>query len=439
MLWWSVLAARAGVVGDLGSASARYPDDAVVSCAPLSDLVAALPSLPLPPGLSTSTTGRMVLELMDPARSAELGIDPGGPVTLVTREKQDLPVELALPFSGTEAQASALVHRFDPTAEGGDGIWSLVIRGRPFLVVHEPGRSWSLVSGSTRPPAPVTTLPAALEGLPEVAGCAMYLPGLPRTDRLHLAIEEVAGFVPLHGGAPGTIRFVVEEPLGPLWTASDVPLSVGRSADPPDAIAVVSVPLQDLFTALAAAQGSPELAEQLQRHVSLPSGAVMAAWGDPRSGGRWAAISEILDRRGRPFSPRRLSRLATRALRHDMVASRFGRDGVAMGVGGQVVYARFAEDGRVALGNDPLAPSVALATAGAPWIDEDRMSLMNGGPLTIRSTGPVSVDLVLRAAGERVVELVVDVHLDPTARTGLQQALQPVLDAAFGAFGDSGH
>ena len=55
------------------------------------------------------------------------------------------------------------------------------------------------------------------------------------------------------------------------------------------------------------------------------------------------------------------------------------------------------------------------------------------------STGPVSVDLVLRAAGERVVELVVDVHLDPTARTGLQQALQPVLDAAFGAFGDSGH
>ncbi|MCB9688609.1 MAG: hypothetical protein H6735_26460 [Alphaproteobacteria bacterium] len=437
MLWWSVLAARAGVVEDLGAASARYPKDAVVACSPMSDLVALLPELPVPPGLSSSPTGRLLLELTDPELSTALGIDPTGGVTMVTREDQELPVELALPFSGTEEQADALVRRFDPSAEGSDGVWSLAMRGHRFLVVHEPGRRWSLVSGSTRPPAQAAPLPEVLGGLPDVSGCAMYLPGLPPTGRLHFEIEEVVGFLPLRGGAPGALRFVVDRPLGPLWTATDAPLPVGRADTAPDAVAVISVPIQDLFTSLATSQGTPELADELRRHVSLPSGATLAAWGDPRHGGRWMAMTEVLDRRGRPFSPRRLSRLAVRALRDDAGVSRVGRDGLAMAFGDQTVYARFAEDGRVALGSEPIAPSIALASVGTPWLDGTDMERVRGALFTLSATGAASVELALRASGERTVELVVEISLDPSARDDLRQGLQPVLETVLGVMGEA--
>ncbi|MEQ1569090.1 MAG: hypothetical protein ABMA64_25865 [Myxococcota bacterium] len=436
-MWGWAISAFAGpapeAVHELGG---RYPAaELVVSCSPLAAVTGIARSVPLPPALTASPIPRLLSELSTDGAAAAAGIDDAQGFTLVVHPDSGLK-ELRLPFSGSVEQAGALVARIDPgaapaasgeAAEPREASWTLTVKGAPHRALLHGG--WLSVSSGETSAASASPDPRpALDGIPDVAGCAVRLRDKKGADKL----EAMHAFLPLAGGAPAIARFTLPEALPPALRRTDADIPVGRVLQPPSMVMTVSAPLDELLlgalTGDSEAVPAREALQGLMEEVRIPDGGSIAFLGNPRKGGQWVGMVRLVG--------------VDRKLKVGGLVKTLARNGKASGVvrtgsrslvvygDKSVVYAQFADDGRVAVGSNPLVVVAALSEAGEPWLDAAGLAAARTSPLLLRTVDPagsLGLTVGVRPWDERVIELFVDAKLSDTDRAALQQNLGPMI------------
>lgn len=428
----SSLALAGTPVEEVRGALSQYPDaGGVVSCAPLSGVTDVIGVFAKnKPKETTQALDGLLFDLAQEGGGTALGVDVSGTLTVVGGAEGDKrPLLVRLPFNGTAAQAEALVKRFDTGATAaGDG-WDLTVKGKKMHASVANGRL--TVADASPPGARSRSESTLLVDLPTAPGCvALFHPPKKAGDKLPLT--ELGLYAPLKGGAPMVLRLGADKPLPKGFSRTDAPIPFGYLDQPPDSVVTISTPLEDLLVGVMEldekGKGRAALLEELHAKVQLPSGASFALIGNPRSGGQWVGMAQVLNEKGRPFPRGGLVKKAVKELGGGEKGSvdRVDRTTFSMtaGKGKNVVYVHAAKGGYLVVGSSAeLTKRVSDTSTGVPWLDDAGLAAAREAPLLVRAAQEgADVRFAVREH-QGALELTAEVKLSPEKREAMKMGM----------------
>ncbi|MFZ5481047.1 MAG: hypothetical protein ACOZNI_30070 [Myxococcota bacterium] len=361
-----VAAALAGTAVEEVAAAAGGRS-AVVACAPVGRALHVASTFPLPGDalakLEENPAGRAVLALRDPAAAEAAGVDLAGTIVTSFRKGDDGATEVVVPFSGSPAQAEALLARFGAKVTPEPGGWLLDGEKVDLHATLAAGRL--VLRGDAATPATPAAPDPLLAGLPAVDGCVVWVDEPDGDKRMH-----AAAFVPLSGKAPAVVRLEYPEPVADSLTRPPVKPANGSSVQVPTFVATIGIPADDLLAAVApVAKLPPEELAKLREVVRFGAGATVALFGNPREQ-VFVARLPVTDPGGRPMPAKKTAALARK------MAAAMGDVSKSSPTSFRVVTERSvfhvaAEQGAIVIGSVPEAVAEAASGAGTPWLDAD--------------------------------------------------------------------
>lgn len=422
-MWHALLLPLAGAspVEDLGAVLATDEGQhyrAAAVCTPLGPVLAPMGGLLLLLGAPSEHHERpdflALGRLLDPGLAGAAGVALDGTL-LFGADTDGGPGMAAVPFRGTLQEAESLLGTPSPPVRADPaGGWVLTPDGGQALHVQQVADHLVFRRDAPTSAEPPTPAPWLLRGLPQDAGCALYinapeglLDGLPPTT--------AAAVLPVAPGHDARIRISALDRLPTSLGRTPPPAGdFGSSTPTPAAVLRVNVPGLDLLQVPAV---SANLGLGPQDHAALASlltiapGLTVAGFGS-QDAPQVAATMGVLKPSGQPFSAAGLNRRIVRLLRGlDVPSQKLGRKAFVIAVGDVLLYGA-ADTGRLSVGTDPVVVAESLVGYGAPWVDADFAAFSDGRPVGL-SVHPELVPGGLQAGLEGT-----DRTWDLTVRTG---------------------
>lgn len=302
--------------GENAVAYATNPEVSVlVECAPLRGMLRADSAAELDELMASMGTDKDMdwIRLLDPAQAAAAGFDLDGGMLMVASKLGDNTGVLAsIAFSGTDAQADALLRSFSDKFERTSTGWQINADNDPMLLTLQGGQLQ--LTGQAAPPQPGSgDVPQVLNGLSDADSCVIFIrsKGDGKVPAGEFALQTLFG-----DGKNSDVRMradIPEHPAPKLLARSKAPLG-GSSEEAPMAVLTIGVPLLDLVDLLpdkpATAGAKAEIAKM---KFKIKAGTTLAFSGSKEDPNLSAAM-RVGGRMGMPHSGARVSRAVEKAL-----------------------------------------------------------------------------------------------------------------------------
>ena len=438
MLWWMGLGAALGATPAQEAAQLLEQRTPLLymGCSPASLLIEKLEAISeqLPAALQDAQQ-RELRAILSPTGMADAGLDPAGIVSLWVDGDGG---HFSFPLSDSPgAQEAALHHLFaqaeqpPPTTPPPWSVGTGEDMGITLAPVRLAGDRPGLRLDLATPGRTAQAMPALVTGMPETAGCLIYM-GTPNDPRME-KLQGMSAWVPLEPGA-FLLRVRPRDALKlDLQPAGDAPVAAS-SVREPLVRSLIDMELLALFEQLLLImpdeRGNVEEGlRKLERRVHIPGGTSLALFTLQKDAPEFALVIPLESRRHSPLSARKGRRLMRRVLRGSEGVSWDGPWTFTDDNSKQNLYGGIA-DGRFVLSSSQETRDEVLAGSGTPWFSSDAQQRAQGWPLYVEGTHPILQGTVLTLgaafdAQSNTVSLRLE---DPSHRVG---ALLKALSAQY--------